>query len=84
MKVVSLNWRTEFYKEIIRKKIHEKAAHEGALAVISLQMQDPVRHPAIPCNGAHFCYRARRSVLMPELLSPIPLMSNQNPSVSQG
>jgi hypothetical protein len=41
MKVVSLSWRTEFYKEMIRKKIHEKAAREGALAVILLTDAGP-------------------------------------------
>ena len=36
MKAVSLSWRTEFHKDMLRKKIHDKAAHEGASAVILL------------------------------------------------
>jgi len=36
MKAVSLSWRTDFNKEIIRRKIRDKAAHEGASAVILL------------------------------------------------
>jgi hypothetical protein len=36
MKTVLLSWRTEFHKEIVRKRIHDKASHEGASAVILL------------------------------------------------
>ena len=41
MKAVSLSWRTEFDKDIIKKKIHDKAAHEGASAVILLTDAGP-------------------------------------------
>jgi hypothetical protein len=51
MKAVSLRWRTEFYKEIIRRKIHDKAAHEGALAVVLLTDARP------PTRSGNFLQR---------------------------
>jgi len=35
-KVVDLAWRSEFYKELLRKKVREKTRAEGPLAVIVL------------------------------------------------
>ena len=70
MKAVSLRWRTEFYREIVRKKIHDKAAHEGALAVVLLT------DARSPTRSANFLQRGTF------LLSGATLRANAGASVA--
>ena len=70
MKAVSLRWRTEFYREIVRKKIHDKAAREGALAVVLLT------DARSPTRSANFLQRGTF------LLSGATLRANAGASVA--
>jgi hypothetical protein len=59
---VSLNYKDEFHKEAVRRKIHEKAVAENASAVVLLVPALPDRESAFLISGAMSGLTAHASV----------------------
>jgi hypothetical protein len=60
IKTVSLSWKTEFQKELIRKRIREKALREEATAVIIVTDAETAAAPERQANSS----KRRRAIVI--------------------